>query len=45
METKVAVVDDHKMVSKAIEDMIRINGKYDVCMNCCNGDELIKELE
>lgn len=45
METKVAVVDDHKMVSKAIEDMITINGKYDVCMNCCNGDELIKELK
>lgn len=45
MNIKVAVVDDHKMVSKAIEDMIRLNSKYDVCMNCSNGDDLIDTLE
>lgn len=45
MIIKVAVVDDHKMVSKAIEDMIRMNSKYDVVMNCSNGDDLIETLE
>lgn len=41
---KVAVVDDHKMISKAIEDMIVANPLYQVVMNCSNGEEFIQEL-
>ncbi len=41
---KIAIVDDHKMVSKAIEDMISANPKYEVVYNCCNGDDFIASL-
>lgn len=42
---KLAIVDDHKMVSKAIEDMISANEKYEVVCNSSNGDEFIEQLE
>jgi DNA-binding NarL/FixJ family response regulator len=42
---KIAIVDDHKMVSKAIEDMIAANPKYEVVYNCSNGDEFIESLK
>lgn len=41
---KIAIVDDHKMVSKALEDMIAANPKYEVVYNCSNGDEFIESL-
>ncbi|MBV2166306.1 MAG: response regulator transcription factor [Kaistella sp.] len=46
METvKVAIVDDHKLVSKALENMISLNPNFQVTMNCFNGQEFIDELE
>ncbi len=42
--TKIAIVDDHKLVSKAIEDMISVNPKYHVLYNCANGEEFIETL-
>lgn len=43
-QIKVAIVDDHKLVSKAIENMISSNPKFSVVMNCFNGDDFLKEL-
>lgn len=40
----IAIVDDHQMVSKALESLISINEKLKVVMNCCNGAELIDKL-
>ena len=42
---KIAIVDDHKLVSKAIENMISFNPKFEVVMNCFNGEDFLKELE
>lgn len=45
METiKVGIVDDHKMMSAAIEKMISINEKYEVICNSYNGEEFIETL-
>lgn len=43
--TKIAIVDDHQLVSKALENMISIKKEYKVIMNCNNGDAFLKELE
>lgn len=46
METiKVGIVDDHKMLSAAIEKMISSNEKYNVVSNSCNGEEFLNTLE
>ena len=46
METiKVAIVDDHKLVSKALENMISHNPNFQVTMNCFNGQDFIDELQ
>lgn len=42
---KIGIVDDHKMLSAAIEKMISLNKKYEVVINSCNGAEFIKFLE
>ncbi len=42
---KIAIVDDHKLVSKAIENMISFNPKFEVVMNCFNGEDFLKELQ
>ena len=46
METKIkiAIVDDHKLVSRALENMISTNPDFDVVMTCLNGDEFLTEL-
>lgn len=45
METiKIGIVDDHKMMSAAIEKMISINKKYEVICNSFNGEECIETL-
>lgn len=41
---KVAIVDDHKLVSKALENMISLNPQFQVIMNCFNGQDFIDEL-
>lgn len=42
---KIAIVDDHKLVSKAIENMISFNPKFEVVMNCFNGEDFLNKLE
>ena len=42
---KVAIVDDHKLVSKALENMISLNPNFQVTMNCFNGQDFIDELQ
>ena len=42
---KIAIVDDHRLVSKAIENMISFNPKFEVVMNCSNGEDFLKELQ
>lgn len=42
---KIAIVDDHKLVSKAIENMISFNPRFEVVMNCFNGEDFLKKLE
>jgi DNA-binding NarL/FixJ family response regulator len=42
---KIAIVDDHKMLSAAIEKMISVNLKYKVISNSGNGEEFIESLE
>lgn len=42
---KIAIVDDHKLVSKAIENMISFNPKFEVVMNSFNGEEFLTELQ
>lgn len=42
---KIAIVDDHKLVSKAIENMISFNPKFEVVMNCFNGENFLNQLE
>lgn len=41
---KIAIVDDHKLVSKALENMISFNPNFQVIMNCFNGQEFLEEL-
>ena len=41
---KIAIVDDHKLVSKAIENMISFNPKFEVVMNCFNGEDFLNQL-
>ena len=41
---KIAIVDDHKLVSKALENMISFNPNFQVMMNCFNGQEFLDEL-
>lgn len=41
---KIAIVDDHKLVSKALENMISFNPAYEVVMTCFNGQDFLDEL-
>lgn len=41
---KIAIVDDHKLVSKAIENLISYNADFDVIMNCPNGQEFLDSI-
>ena len=41
---KIAIVDDHKLVSKALENMISFNPRFEVIMNCCNGQDFLDDL-
>ncbi|MBU8882113.1 response regulator transcription factor [Kaistella sp. DKR-2] len=41
---KIAIVDDHKLVSKALENMISFNPNFEVIMNCFNGQDFLDEL-
>lgn len=41
---KIAIVDDHKLVSKAIENLISSNPKFKVVLNCFNGDDFLQQL-
>ena len=41
---KIAIVDDHKLVSKAIENMISFNPKFEVVMNCASGEDFLRQL-
>jgi len=42
---KVAVVDDHKLVSKALENMISSNDDFEVVLNADNGENFLNELQ
>lgn len=42
---KIAIVDDHKLVSKALENLISYNPDFEVVMNCFNGEDFLKQLE
>lgn len=41
---KIAIVDDHKLVSKALENMISYNPNFDVIINSPNGQDFIEKL-
>ena len=42
METiKIGIVDDHKLVSKALENLISFNVNFRVTMNCFNGKDFM----
>lgn len=41
---KIAIVDDHQMVSKALENMISLNPNFEVVMNCSNGENFLEAL-
>jgi len=41
----IAIVDDHTLMSKALENMIAENPKYHVVMNQPNGEDFISELK
>lgn len=41
---KIAIVDDHKLVSKALENMISFNPEFEVVMNSYNGEDFIGAL-
>lgn len=43
--TKIAIVDDHQLVSKAIENMISSNENLEVVLNCNNGESFLKALD
>lgn len=42
---KIAIVDDHKLVSKALENMISFNPNFEVIMTSYNGQDFIDELK
>jgi len=42
---KVAIVDDHKLVSKALENMISANEDLRVLMTCFNGQDFVSSLK
>ena len=42
---KIAIVDDHKMLSGAIEKMLSINKKYKVISTSSDGEEFINAIE
>ncbi|KIA83464.1 ligand-binding protein SH3 [Kaistella solincola] len=42
---KVAIVDDHQLVSKALENMISLSPDYKVVMNCYNGEDFLNKLK
>ena len=42
---KIAIVDDHQLVSKAIESMISSNKDFQVVMNSNNGEHFLETLE
>lgn len=42
---KIAIVDDHKLVSKALENMISYNPNFSVIMNCFNGQDFLDQLK
>lgn len=42
---KIAIVDDHKLVSKALENMISFNPDFEMIMTCFNGAAFLEELE
>ena len=42
---KIAIVDDHKLVSKALENMISFNPQFEVVMNCSNGQDFLDQLK
>lgn len=45
MTIPIAIVDDHTLMSKALENMIAENPKYHVVMNQPNGEDFISELK
>lgn len=42
---KIAIVDDHTMISKAIENMISENQNMEVIQNNCNGQDFLDALK
>jgi DNA-binding NarL/FixJ family response regulator len=42
---KVAIVDDHQLVSKALENMISLSPDFKVVMNSCNGEDFLNKLK
>ncbi|UOE39847.1 response regulator transcription factor [Chryseobacterium suipulveris] len=40
----IAIVDDHKLVSKALENMISFNPNFEVTMTCFNGADFLDAL-
>ncbi len=42
---KIAIVDDHKMVSSALENLLSTNPDFEVIMTCPNGDEFLQHLK
>ena len=42
---KVAIVDDHQLISKALENMISENKKFKVVMNSPNGEKFLEDYE
>lgn len=43
--TNIAIVDDHTMISKAIESMVNDHPNYKVIFNASNGEDFILSLE
>lgn len=41
---KIAIVDDHKLVSKALENMISFNSNFEVINTSFNGEEFLQYL-
>lgn len=42
---KIAIVDDHKLVSKALESMVSYHPNFEVVMNCFNGGDFLDALK
>ncbi|MCF2502710.1 response regulator transcription factor [Dyadobacter sp. CY107] len=45
MKTKVAIVDDHELMAKALSGLVQKFERYDVIFEVCSGEELIKRIE